>query len=159
MTDYLIHYGVKGMKWGIRHDPNDTSKYYTNGRLNRRGKIAKRNAMAIRGYHKMSPGQKGYYYGTMAVSAAISYHMARTGSEAIHALGNKRITDMKMRGASYNKRKAVAGAYIAGMGALKVAAIYPYARAGYQNTRYKFDENYRNRIDERANLTVRQKKI
>ena len=21
MTDYLIHYGVKGMKWGIRHDP------------------------------------------------------------------------------------------------------------------------------------------
>lgn len=21
MTDYLIHYGVKGMKWGVRHDP------------------------------------------------------------------------------------------------------------------------------------------
>lgn len=25
--DYLIHYGVKGMKWGVRHDPERKARY------------------------------------------------------------------------------------------------------------------------------------
>lgn len=38
--DYLMHYGVKGMKWGVRHDRDQSygSRYYRNGQLTKKGK-------------------------------------------------------------------------------------------------------------------------
>ena len=38
--DYLMHYGVKGMKWGVRHDKNP------DGSLTRYGKKQKRKEIA-----------------------------------------------------------------------------------------------------------------
>lgn len=39
---YLIHYGVKGMKWGVRHDPERTGQKRLLNSSNKQKKILKK---------------------------------------------------------------------------------------------------------------------
>lgn len=56
--DYLMHYGVKGMKWGVRHDPVSTGR---NGYSQRDGKVTSApSSSAARGksiIDKWGPGK------------------------------------------------------------------------------------------------------
>lgn len=106
-TNYLVHHGVKGQKWGVRrfqnYDGSLTSsgkkEYYTNGRLNkaglrkrsyyenvrRRGTTGKHQILRSVGSlygHSLVGGLAG---GLVATPLAMSGHMkaARIGAAAV----------------------------------------------------------------------------
>ena len=62
-----------------------------------------------------------------------------------------------MDGVSYNKRKAMAGLYIASIAAVKISAMAPYAAAVYRDARYQTSESYREQTNALANLKVTEK--
>lgn len=165
--DELYHYGVKGMKWGVRrnakHYKNGKltekgyAKYYTDGKLNRRGEKAKKKATAVKNFGQSGVFSRTIGYGAMAYGARNSAAASRYLSAMLHAKGNMTITKMAAKGASYGSRKAVAGAYIASMAAVKVATIYPYASAVYRDTRYRLDDGYHNKINTLAGLNASEK--
>lgn len=45
MNDHLLHYGVKGMKWGVRHDKPRNVKSFRKGLSDRQKKMLKRVAI------------------------------------------------------------------------------------------------------------------
>lgn len=166
VSSELSHHGVKGQKWGIRKKQykNGTltahgySKYYTNGKLNRRGKKAKANAAKIRDFGNSGTAWRTIGYGVSAMSAKRSMKGAKIAAEVVHQIGNMTITQMHANGASFERRKAVAGAHIATMGLIYAAAAYPYAKRVYQDARYNMDSTYANRIDSLAKLNTYEKK-
>lgn len=165
MSTYLVHYGIKGMKWGVRRYHNKDgsltkegyARYYTNGRLNERGKRYKARAAKSRETGRWKPNAFGV--GATALGAYINHQWVFKPARAlVHQTGNMKITAMKAMGASYKKRKAVATAYVAAYGALQVAEILPYANAAYKMGRYRLDSTYRNRLDTAANLSTYRNK-
>lgn len=155
----LYHHGVKGMKWGVRKQNRDGSltesgysKYYTNGRLNSKGRKARRQAEHVKTFGNKSTAGRVLGYGLSAYSTKWSYTGASAISLFLHAKGNVTITKMRMEGASYNKRKAVAAAYIASMAAVKVASVLPLAKATYKDVRYQYSDSYRAKTDALAKL-------
>ena len=161
----LSHYGVKGQKWGVRRFQNPDGsltdkgykKYYTNGRLNRSGRRAKQIAEHTRTFGDRSSAGRALGYGLSLYSTKQSYKASKYFADMLHLKGNLTITKMKLEGASYNRRKAVAGAYIASMAALKVSAVAPLAAGTYRDVRYQTSENYRNRTNTLANLKVTER--
>ena len=164
-SEELSHYGVKGQKWGVRRFQNPDGsltekgykKYYTNGRLNRKGRRAKHLAENTKAFGNRGSVGRTLGYGLSIYSTKQSYAASKYFADVLHAKGNLTITKMKMEGASYNRRKAVAGAYIASMAAVKVSAIAPLARGAYRDVRYQTSENYRNRTDTLANLKTTER--
>lgn len=165
MSTYLVHYGIKGMKWGVRRYHNKDGsltkegydRYYTNGRLNARGNRYKARAALSRNNARWKPNAFGV--GATALSAYINHKwLYKPTRELIHQMGNTKITAMKMMGAPYKKRKAVATAYVAAYGALQVAEILPYATTAYNMGRYRLDSTYRNRLNTAANLSIYRNK-
>ena len=59
---------------------------------------------------------------------------------------------MRLSGASLAKRKVVAGAFIAAMGAVTVAELSNVVATTYVSGRYKLDSRYRQKIDTRATM-------
>ena len=164
-SEELCHYGVKGQKWGIRRFQNPDGsltdkgykKYYTNGRLNRSGRRAKRIAEHTRTFGDRNSGGRTLGYGLSIYSTKKSYEASKYVANVLHMQGNLAITKMRLQGASYNKRKALAGAYIASMAAVKVSAIAPLAAGTYRDVRYQTSENYRNRTNTLANLKTTER--
>ncbi len=56
MTNELCHYGVKGMKWGVRRYQDHSGKYSDHGRLHRR-----KEAVFVSGSSKTEFEDSGYY--------------------------------------------------------------------------------------------------
>ena len=50
--DYLMHHGVKGMKWGVRHDPERVEKRRVNASIKQQNKTLKRYKKALSNYNK-----------------------------------------------------------------------------------------------------------
>lgn len=163
----LYHYGVKGMKWGIRKNPKQYKngrltekgfqKYYTNGKLNKRGQRAKKRAAQVKNFGQAGIVSRTIGYGTMTYGARQANSAAKIVSSMLHIKGNMTITKMGASGASYNSRKAVAGGYIAAMSAVRVASIYPYVSAVYKDTKYRQNTTYHNRTNALADLSVYEK--
>lgn len=160
----LYHYGVKGMKWGVRRYQKKSGKltaegyqkYYTNGRINYAGTRARAKARDTR-----SLGRRNLVKSIGGATAgALVFHYALGGkyvNKAIHQAGNLTITKMRMSGASVGKRRAVAAAFIGAMGLYTAAEVSGIAKAAYVGGRYNFDRSYKNRTDARANLKTYEK--
>lgn len=154
----LYHYGVLGMKWGVRRYQNKDGslnakgkkKFYDEkGNLNKAGKRAKKQAQ------RYQLGGNASTKSTVAISAlagAISYKGFQYARDCIHMNGNMKITALKMAGASSIKTKATAAAFIAGMGAITYMQVSPHARNISNNLMYKHDKDYKSRVDSLANM-------
>jgi hypothetical protein len=70
MSDYLIHYGVKGMKWGVRKDPLSSKRAFQ-----RAVKKAQRQQLREK---KLSDGTKYWRYRTNANKHSTGRNWDRT---------------------------------------------------------------------------------
>ena len=163
MNNELYHYGVLGMKWGVRRyqnkdgSLNDRGKkkfYNKKGELNRAGRRAKSQAQKYSEYGKMSTGLNLVGAG---IGAAASYKGYKYSRDFIHQLGNVTVTAQRMSGVNFNVRKATAAAFIAGMGALTYSQISKPAQQIGNNLMYKHDKDYQKRVDSLADMKLKQK--
>lgn len=115
--DYLIHYGVKGMKWGVRHDQKQVAKYSAKARAQRNY-----NAKASLNFKKkkgkayfdddelwnISSKEEKAEYNSMAKRSAIaSKKMANHWDKAISDINKTK--NKKEAKAVFNKYKNVRG--------------------------------------------------
>ena len=157
--DYLIHHGIKGMKWGVRRYQNPDgsltaagkNKYYTNGRINDKGKKQREKAKKIKEIGK-SRITKGSVIAEGLVAWTRHAWFYKPVRNFIHQAGNMTITQMRDNGESYAKRKRTAAAFVGLYRAVQIAEIAPYAKAAYYKGRYNLDRQYRNRIDAEASM-------
>lgn len=59
--DYLMHYGVKGMKWGVRHDPERKARKKAQKNEEYRQKLIKRSNKRSGQYSKLARESKAEY--------------------------------------------------------------------------------------------------
>ena len=152
------------MKWGVRRYQNSDGslnargkkKFYNKkGNLNRAGRRAKQQAQ------KYKQGGKTSTKATVATTALLGalthkgYQYART---YLHTMGNVTITAQKLAGVSFNKRKATAAAFIAGMGLVTYRQISQHVQNIGNNLMYKHDRDYKNRVDGLANMKGKNKR-
>lgn len=130
--------------------PKEKKKFYDEkGNLNRTGKRAKKQA---KNYQSGGKASTKATVATSALVGAITYKGYQYARDYIHTTGNMTVTAQKMAGVSFNKRKATAAAFIAGMGAISYMQISPHARNIGNNLMYKHDKEYKNRVDSLANM-------
>ena len=123
--DYLMHYGVKGMKWGVRHDPQPT------GRMRRRAANQQyRQSVKAAGKRNVQAFRENYGSREARRSANQQFrnevNAAKQKNKEAFALTDKQ---KKMA-----KRIAIGAAVVAGVGlatygGVKLASIRSYNRA------------------------------
>ena len=157
-TEELSHHGVKGMKWGVRNNKNDYSRYYNSkGKLNRKGRKVRAQAQQTRDFANAGKFRRTLGHYSDAAITARRYAGAKKTADMLHVVGNVRL-NTTYKNDDYRKRQAVAGSYIAAMKAVKVAAIMPTARGYYRDYKYRNNSDYANKIDNLAKLKDRDKK-
>lgn len=154
----LYHFGVKGMKWGVRKYQTKSGKltkegyekYYTNGRINKAGKKARDKARKNQALGRRNLGSS---VGGAVAGSLFAYNLGgKYTNQFIHQMGNIKITKMRHAGKSLGKRKAVAAATIGAMGAMTLLEFSSVIKAAYVGGRYNFDRSYKARTDAAANL-------
>ena len=88
-NDYLMHYGVKGMKWGVRHEPERVGSFRrfrtdANGGSSSRRGLTDKQKTAV----KMAAGA-AFVVGGSVLAYKMNKRLVATGGRATKALANK----------------------------------------------------------------------
>ena len=153
--------GVRKDKWDYAQNKSlsekDYKKYYSNGRLNRKGKRAKRGAESTR---RIGSSKRTLGFVAALTGASITYNYHIGGKEInrlLHDVGNIKVTKMKYSGVSIEKRRAVAGAFIAAMGAVTLMELAPAINVA-KGVRYRASSKYKAKVDTIATMKTRESK-
>lgn len=118
---YLAHHGVKGMKWGVRHDPMPTSMYgaqshYVNSYMDtksRANKTYRQDAGAIRRQRKAGAISDSQYRSQMSAARGTR---RRTKSEG-------KLNARKKYYSEVSQGRGIAGSVLLHVGGQKVAKM------------------------------------
>lgn len=145
--EYLIHYGVKGMRWGIRKDPDRTYHKAMKrlGKYDKRAskakvKLAKRDRRATKLQQKAQSYQTGLNYvisdaGRSDRAQRAARRAAKAGADASRAAKKQARYMWKAQKMARNINKAFDGVRISDISDAERKLGYSYAITSYN--RYK----------------------
>lgn len=98
--DYLMHYGVKGMKWGVRHDPervgrNRQSSSKLKNKTKKKRKLSERQKRIIK-IGAVVVGSALAYYGGHKVGSIITEKYLSDGLEALRSLNESALENPRI---------------------------------------------------------------
>lgn len=131
-NDYLIHYGVKGMKWGVRHDPEIVGRQSLRKRYyNRKANALQRDIDSFKGHENGISTKSGKQVLSKKDVSDITKSLQTEKDKALNKANTPLLTDKQKQTA---KKIAIGAAVVAGVGlaaygGYKVSAIRSYNKA------------------------------